>query len=449
MAAEEDHRHSLPFTHPSSSPRQISLSYQPPMPPFLRPYFTSMSMPDLTLAEIAATSSSIFPSMESSPPPSSPPLSPEVYSPDASHFPDSSALSWPQPHAVSRGPPGSSSDGAINPFDLDLRQRHHSDNDIFAMYPHQAGLSRQHTSSVAPSRPNPQRTSYYTLVHPNATRSSPAPTHGSPVWQQAMNDTFDFSPSPSPLVRGRPSSMSGADQLLSPAIKNELFSPEQVTLGMFPDDIQYGQTQEDQGYYVANAPSPPDFFLPPSLSLDSHAPSQPPSLENSPAHATDELPSGDEPIQVITRKSRGRQVPNVFQLYGGFSEAAAYIASGGSKDPNARTAICFIPGCGACFVRNEHLKRHLISIHSQDKPWYCPYAKCGKNFNRRDNLVQHVHTAHIEHGHGSIPIPQNPYNCPFPDVVQEVYTDRNTVKTPKQRKPKVARKGSSKYASHD
>ncbi|KIJ54363.1 hypothetical protein M422DRAFT_147972, partial [Sphaerobolus stellatus SS14] len=98
------------------------------------------------------------------------------------------------------------------------------------------------------------------------------------------------------------------------------------------------------------------------------------------------------PIQVITRKSRGRRVPNVYQIYGSFAKAAAVIAAGGSKAPNARNAVCFIPGCGGCFLRNEHLKRHLISIHSQDKPWYCPYENCKKSFNRQDNLAQHMRT---------------------------------------------------------
>ena len=40
-----------------------------------------------------------------------------------------------------------------------------------------------------------------------------------------------------------------------------------------------------------------------------------------------------------------------------------------SKSPSDenRTFICDIPGCGKCFVRSEHLKRHIRSIHTHDK----------------------------------------------------------------------------------
>jgi hypothetical protein len=32
-----------------------------------------------------------------------------------------------------------------------------------------------------------------------------------------------------------------------------------------------------------------------------------------------------------------------------------------------RTYVCAVPGCGKCFVRGEHLKRHVRSIHTHDK----------------------------------------------------------------------------------
>ena len=44
-------------------------------------------------------------------------------------------------------------------------------------------------------------------------------------------------------------------------------------------------------------------------------------------------------------------------------------ASEMSKTPSGenRTFICVVPGCGKCFVRSEHLKRHVRSIHTHDK----------------------------------------------------------------------------------
>ncbi|KAF8797353.1 hypothetical protein BYT27DRAFT_7125799 [Phlegmacium glaucopus] len=77
------------------------------------------------------------------------------------------------------------------------------------------------------------------------------------------------------------------------------------------------------------------------------------------------------PVPNLNKKSRGRKVPHI------------------SNDTN-RTFVCVVSGCGKCFVRSEHLKRHVRSIHTNDKPHPCPFEGCDKSFSRRDNLGQHV-----------------------------------------------------------
>ncbi|KAG8873245.1 hypothetical protein FRB97_006908 [Tulasnella sp. 331] len=70
------------------------------------------------------------------------------------------------------------------------------------------------------------------------------------------------------------------------------------------------------------------------------------------------------------------------------AEVEAKIAS------SSRAYICQVEGCGKAFRRGEHLKRHVRSLHTHDKPERCTYPGCGKEFSRKDNMQQHlkIHT---------------------------------------------------------
>jgi len=63
-------------------------------------------------------------------------------------------------------------------------------------------------------------------------------------------------------------------------------------------------------------------------------------------------------------------------------------------DDPSKTFVCEI--CNRRFRRQEHLKRHYRSLHTEDKPFEC--HECGKKFSRSDNLSQHART----HGSGAI-----------------------------------------------
>ncbi|EPX72596.1 transcription factor Hsr1 [Schizosaccharomyces octosporus yFS286] len=54
------------------------------------------------------------------------------------------------------------------------------------------------------------------------------------------------------------------------------------------------------------------------------------------------------------------------------------------RSPGGTSFICHI--CQKKFKRSEHLRRHIHSLHTTDKPFAC---FCGKRFSRRDNLRQH------------------------------------------------------------
>ncbi|KAF9072008.1 hypothetical protein BDP27DRAFT_1496634 [Rhodocollybia butyracea] len=103
------------------------------------------------------------------------------------------------------------------------------------------------------------------------------------------------------------------------------------------------------------------------------------------------------PIPNLTKKSRGRRVPTAALLETsarrnislGAGELGSASSSSG-RGNKARIHLCKVPGCGKCFARGEHLKRHIRSIHTYDKPHRCPYPGCGKDFSRHDNLGQHM-----------------------------------------------------------
>jgi len=66
--------------------------------------------------------------------------------------------------------------------------------------------------------------------------------------------------------------------------------------------------------------------------------------------------TGPVPIPNLTKKSRGRSVPtasNSINPYG--------------TQRTRRSFVCVATGCGKCFVRGEHLKRHIRSIHTNEK----------------------------------------------------------------------------------
>ncbi|KAI0066657.1 hypothetical protein BV25DRAFT_1796900, partial [Artomyces pyxidatus] len=89
------------------------------------------------------------------------------------------------------------------------------------------------------------------------------------------------------------------------------------------------------------------------------------------------------PVPNLTKKSRGRKVPVVAQPAERHSQ---------TKNPRAgspRLHVCQVEGCAKCFKRREHLKRHVVSIHTYEKPFECDAEGCDKRFTRHDNLLQH------------------------------------------------------------
>ena len=66
--------------------------------------------------------------------------------------------------------------------------------------------------------------------------------------------------------------------------------------------------------------------------------------------------AGPVPVPNLTKKSRGRNVPT-----------ASNSISPYSTHRGRRSFICVVSDCGKCFARGEHLKRHIRSIHTNEK----------------------------------------------------------------------------------
>ena len=146
-------------------------------------------------------------------------------------------------------------------------------------------------------------------------------------------------------------------------------------------------------------------------------------------------------IPQLTKRSRGRQVPTVrltATSNGADNEdenddvndevtfirsrrrgAASGRKANGVEDAagRSRSYVCKVNGCGKCFQRGEHLKRHIRSIHTNEKrssfcpflyrlsltcfpylAYKCNHPGCGKDFSRRDNLFQHT-SIHARYSH--------------------------------------------------
>ncbi|KAK0548943.1 hypothetical protein OC845_003354 [Tilletia horrida] len=95
---------------------------------------------------------------------------------------------------------------------------------------------------------------------------------------------------------------------------------------------------------------------------------------------------------IITKRSRGRRVPND-------PLEMANLGKGG------KIWTCLVPECGKCFRRSEHLKRHIRSIHTEERPYMCSYPGCKKGFSRHDNLNQHMRVHQLTDGSDAVPLP--------------------------------------------
>lgn len=139
------------------------------------------------------------------------------------------------------------------------------------------------------------------------------------------------------------------------------------------------EDEDEKGIKTAASPEQPESTVPPtvdhivpssapeSTSMPTLAPasipSQPPHETRSPLSIVVPPPAkrrrgqvGPVPVPNLTKKSRGRSVPTAP------NSISPYGAHRGR-----RSFVCGVIDCGKCFARGEHLKRHIRSIHTNEK----------------------------------------------------------------------------------
>ncbi|BGP23224.1 proteophosphoglycan ppg4 [Rhodotorula toruloides] len=112
------------------------------------------------------------------------------------------------------------------------------------------------------------------------------------------------------------------------------------------------------------------------------------------------LPSNEDFARMPTKRSRGRRPPCTPDLDldpqdledPEFKLTEAQIAYAGVTKTGKpkKIFVCRVPGCGKLFRRSEHLKRHVRSIHTNERPFQCRWPGCERRFTRHDNLWQHL-----------------------------------------------------------
>ena len=92
-----------------------------------------------------------------------------------------------------------------------------------------------------------------------------------------------------------------------------------------------GESEEEDELVATTSPSPPAAPLP-KTSVTRRRPRVPPPV----------------PVPHLIKKSRGRRVP-------------------APTEARERAHVCAVPGCSKSFARAEHLKRHVLSLHTHEK----------------------------------------------------------------------------------
>ena len=210
---------------------------------------------------------------------------------------------------------------------------------------------------------------------PDSAMNSPLdPRHNMSVLSSSLPNPHFAPPSPSPLGHGhfhipqRPGSSLGPMRRSS-TYSNLSASPYQRTIDLastsgspLPLQRHFSESQYPQQHpnshhhphisHHAMLLNSQHALVPPSPALSARSGH---SVSSCSSVSTSGLSQYTDPLTgIITKRSRGRRVPNNPDEMNNLGKSG-------------KVYTCKVPGCGKCFKRSEHLKRHVRSIHTDDK----------------------------------------------------------------------------------
>jgi uncharacterized Zn-finger protein len=158
-------------------------------------------------------------------------------------------------------------------------------------------------------------------------------------------------PMPIPPTPPTPAASSSAHLTDSPT---DSFGYTDLSEDMDSDDFDLAYPS-DSDFLPSPIGIDPASLSAPSTATDPHALATRPSRRGSRTMSKIPVPTPN-----LTKKSRGRKVPTS-------NGEPIYAASRDKTKKGVRNYTCHVDGCGKCFVRGEHLKRHIRSIHTDEK----------------------------------------------------------------------------------
>ncbi|GJJ77745.1 hypothetical protein EMPS_10104 [Entomortierella parvispora] len=210
--------------------------------------------------------------------------------------------------------------------------------------------------------------------------------------QQQMDKALPAPASSSPT--SSTSSDSSTDTTFTPSYENPSTAPFRPALrgqsiSFFEAGLSTFDTENDFPDYAWSRHGSTGSLFPLSHSDDFQDYLASSSIEGNPPESVAMLQSSSSTSIMSTTSTSSSSSSSSSQPIHKASKVKARRASV-CTDAQGPVYQCQFNDCHRPFRRQEHLKRHIRSVHTLEKPFGCPIDSCTRRFSRSDNLNQHI-----------------------------------------------------------